>query len=108
MATFLFSKRLRGHFSMVDVQNATLAGGVAVGSTCNMMIHPGCVRTVPAIPPNESTDVFACMDSVALCIGLLAGTISTAGFARLQPFLAEAMDLQVSLQLYIYIYNPCT
>lgn len=32
--------------------------------------------------------------SVALCIGLLAGTISTAGFARLQPLLAEAVDLQ--------------
>lgn len=44
VATFLLSKRLRGHFSMVDVQNATLAGGVAVGSTCNMDIHPGCVR----------------------------------------------------------------
>lgn len=43
VATFLLSKRLRGHFSMVDVQNATLAGGVAVGSTCNMDIHPGCV-----------------------------------------------------------------
>lgn len=43
VATFLLSKRLRGHFSMVDVQNATLAGGVAVGSTCNMMLHPGFV-----------------------------------------------------------------
>jgi hypothetical protein len=50
VATFLCSKRLRGHFSMVDVQNATLAGGVAVGSTCNMMIHPGCVACPPGGP----------------------------------------------------------
>lgn len=40
VATFAFSKMLRGHFDMVDIQNATLAGGVAVGATCNMMLHP--------------------------------------------------------------------
>lgn len=25
---------------MVHVQNSTLAGGVAVGSVCNLMLHP--------------------------------------------------------------------
>lgn len=38
------SRLLReNRFSMEDVQNATLAGGVAVGSTCTMELGPGYV-----------------------------------------------------------------
>ncbi|GAB5036731.1 ammonium transporter 1 [Nannochloropsis oceanica] len=53
LATFLFSKCLRGHFSMVDVQNATLAGGVAVGSTCNMNLGPGGALSVGLVSGRE-------------------------------------------------------
>ena len=44
MATFVFSKLLRGQLSILDVQNATLAGGVAMGAACDKMIHPGSVN----------------------------------------------------------------
>jgi len=42
ISAFIMSSILRPHnkFSMVDIQNATLAGGVAVGSTADMMIRP--------------------------------------------------------------------
>jgi len=42
ISSFIVSSILRPHnkFSMVDIQNATLAGGVAVGSTADMMIQP--------------------------------------------------------------------
>jgi len=47
---------------MVDIQNATLAGGVAIGSCADMPIGP----------------------AAALAIGCLAGSVSTYGFARIQ------------------------
>jgi ammonium transporter Rh len=50
-------------FRPVDIQNATLAGGVAIGATCNLTMGP-------ADP---------------LIIGLLAGILSTIGFNRIQP-----------------------
>lgn len=43
---------------MVHVQNSTLAGGVAVGSVVNLLIHP----------------------IGALIIGVLAGTLSVLGY----------------------------
>lgn len=46
---------------MVHVQNSTLAGGVAVGSICNMLIGP----------------------HGALLIGLIAGIISVVGYRYL-------------------------
>ena len=52
---------------MAHVQNATLAGGVAIGTSCNMMVYPG----------------------GALAIGMVAGTLSTFGFAKIQGFLGE-------------------
>merc|ERR1719436_766824 len=70
--SFLVSHILNeGKFNMVDVQNAVLAGGVAVGTSCDMDIGP-----------------FG-----ALVIGTVAGIISTLSFNRLQPFLEEKVGL---------------
>lgn len=40
MAAMYFSILLNGKFSMEDIQNATLAGGVAVGSSADLVIQP--------------------------------------------------------------------
>jgi ammonium transporter Rh len=61
LITYFVSLLLRGKVSTTDIANATLAGGVAIGSTCNL--------TTPGI---------------AFTIGLMAGAISTFGFAVLQ------------------------
>jgi ammonium transporter Rh len=61
IATYVASVQLRGKISAADIANATLAGGVAIGSTCDQ-----------AIPV------------VAFIIGILAGVISTCGFAIFQ------------------------
>ncbi|XP_020600999.1 ammonium transporter Rh type A-like isoform X2 [Orbicella faveolata] len=53
--------------SMVHIQNATLAGGVAVGTASNMSISPW----------------------GALLIGCSAGALSTVGYAYLTPFLTK-------------------
>jgi len=67
----VWSQRIRGKFKMVDIQNATLAGGVAVGATANLMIRPW----------------------GALLIGSLAGTVSVLGFAFVQAFLERTVGL---------------
>lgn len=56
---------------MVDVQNATLAGGVAVGAVANLPIRPW----------------------GAFLVGSTAGTISAIGFAVIQPILEDAIGL---------------
>ncbi|MCF7847265.1 MAG: hypothetical protein K9M45_00330 [Kiritimatiellales bacterium] len=61
LATYFVSLVLRRKVSVADIANATLAGGVAIGSTCD--------RTIPAI---------------AFAIGIGAGSISTFGFAVIQ------------------------
>ena len=61
LATYFASIFLRGKISAADIANAALAGGVAIGSTCDI-----------ASPTASFT------------IGLIAGTISTFGFAVLQ------------------------
>lgn len=58
-------------FNMVDIQNATLAGGVAVGSAADMVIHP----------------------AFALFIGALAGTISVLGFSKIQGFVENKVGV---------------
>lgn len=50
-----------------DIQNATLAGGVAVGASANFLLSP----------------------TGALGVGCLAGLISSVGFIKLQPVLEE-------------------
>merc|ERR1719486_791328 len=67
VVTFAMSGILRhGHkFDMVDIQNATLAGGVAVGSASDLVIEPW----------------------AAILIGLVAGMLSVVGYTKLQPWL---------------------
>lgn len=66
LATYVASVKLRGKISAADIANATLAGGVAIGSTCDL-----------ASPP------------AAFTIGILAGAISTFGFAVIQGKLTD-------------------
>ncbi len=61
LATYLFSVRLRKKISVADIANAALAGGVAIGSTC---AHANYIE--------------------AGIIGMLAGGLSTIGFAIIQ------------------------
>ena len=73
VAAFLASYTLRRdrRFNMVDVQNATLAGGVAMGACCDMLILPGS----------------------AMGIGAIAGVVSVVGFVHVQPWLEEKIGL---------------
>ncbi|XP_069706919.1 ammonium transporter Rh type A [Phaenicophaeus curvirostris] len=74
VVTFALSSLVdqRGKFSMVLIQNATLAGGVAVGTCADMPIPPFC----------------------AMCIGSLAAIISVLGYHYLTPFLASKLNIQ--------------
>lgn len=66
LATFLFSRLIRGKIEIEDIANAALAGGVAIGSTCDVAT-PG----------------------MALLIGLCAGALSTVGYALIAPKLEK-------------------
>ncbi len=61
IATYFASVLLRGKISATDIANAALAGGVAIGSTCDLA---------------SFTEAFI--------VGILAGALSTFGFAVLQ------------------------
>ena len=65
MSAFAMSKFFRKRFNMVDIQNATLAGGVAIGSSADLVIGP----------------------SFSLLIGMIAGIMSTTGYQKIQPYL---------------------
>ena len=68
IVAFYISQRVRGgHFDAVDIQNATLAGGVAMGTSAMNPIHP-----------------FG-----ALLLGGVAGAVSTLGFKFLLLRLEE-------------------
>jgi ammonium transporter Rh len=62
LATYFVSVSLRHKICISDIANASLAGGVAIGATCASANHP-----------------------TAFLIGILAGTLSTFGFAIIQP-----------------------
>jgi ammonium transporter Rh len=69
VVTYIASVVLReGKISIADVANASLAGGVAIGSTCDTADH-----------------------QTALLIGMLAGAVSTFGFAIIQNRLQSAI-----------------
>lgn len=67
IAAFCFSILIRNKLNMDDVLNATLAGGVAIGSASSLITNP----------------------AGALAIGLIAGTISTFGYAKLSERLTR-------------------
>jgi ammonium transporter Rh len=71
LATFLASTLLRkGRPSFADMANAALAGGVAVGATCNV-IGP----------------------AAAFVVGILAGTLCTVGYVVIQPRVDAALKI---------------
>jgi ammonium transporter Rh len=76
VATFFVSRVFRhnGKFEMEDIQNATLAGGVAIGATADMLVTPG----------------------GAMTIGLISGIISALGFRYLTPLLEKRLHLHDS------------
>lgn len=73
VGTFVMSSLLNttAKFRPVDIQNATLAAGVAIGTACSLTLRP----------------------SDPMIIGLVAGMVSTFGFARLTPFLEARIGL---------------
>lgn len=62
LATYIFTKAIRGKIEIEDIANAALAGGVAIGSACSM-VTPGS----------------------AMLIGIAAGALSTTGYAIIAP-----------------------
>ncbi|KAL0879052.1 hypothetical protein ABMA27_004017 [Loxostege sticticalis] len=70
VTTFIISSavsKYHGRLDMVHIQNSTLAGGVAVGSVCNMHIGPG----------------------GAIAVGIGAGLLSVLGYRYLTPKLTK-------------------
>lgn len=70
LATFVTSVSIRKKISIADIANAALAGGVAIGSTCDTATH-----------------------SMAMVIGLMAGVLSTVGFAIIQAKQQKLMKI---------------
>lgn len=67
LASYWFRRERK--FNMVDIQNATLAGGVAMGTCCDMVIGPG-----PAV-----------------LIGAISGVLSVVGYVYVQPYLESSI-----------------
>lgn len=61
LGCFVVTSTLRDRFSMEDILNASLAGGVIIGAPCGLALNP----------------------AASLAIGFLAGILSTVCFARL-------------------------
>jgi len=76
LCSFAFSAMVNKHdkVEMEHVQNATLAGGVAVGTTADMMIEPW----------------------GAMAIGVAASLISVIGFKYLTPFIDHKLKMRDS------------
>jgi ammonium transporter Rh len=70
LATYFVSVGLRHKICISDIANASLAGGVAIGATCASANHP-----------------------TSFLIGILAGTLSTFGFAVIQPKIEKAFRM---------------
>ena len=72
-SSFIVSQLLnkRGKFEMVHVQNATLAGGVAIGNAANFVVG-----------------IWG-----ASLVGFLAGCISVVGYVYIQPFILKRLRI---------------
>ncbi len=70
LATYIFSISLRKKVSIADIANAALAGGVAIGSSCVVSSH-----------------------TMAAIIGIMAGGVSTLGFAVIQSHQQKWMKI---------------
>jgi ammonium transporter Rh len=69
--TYVFSTIFRkGKPSIADIANASLAGGVSIGATCNLVSAP-----------------------TAFLIGILAGGICVIGYAFIQPILQKYLKI---------------
>lgn len=73
LSAFVASAWLREgkKFDMVDIQNATLAGGVAVGSASDLVIGP----------------------YGGMLTGIIGGLLSVVGYTYIQPFLSSKLGL---------------
>jgi ammonium transporter Rh len=60
-----------GKLDMEIILNATLAGGVSIGSSADFIKHP----------------------AIAMSIGLIGGMLSSFGFKKIGPFLADKIGL---------------
>jgi ammonium transporter Rh len=74
ITTFLVSQLVtkRRTFDMVHIANSTLAGGVAIGTTANVVLSPG----------------------HALVLGSIAGVLSVVGYEYLTPLLDRKLKIQ--------------
>jgi ammonium transporter Rh len=70
LTTYLVSVSIRKKISIADIANAALAGGVAIGSTCMDASH-----------------------TLAVIIGVMAGGLSTFGFAIIQSRQQKLMKI---------------
>uniref|UniRef100_A0A0K0DPM2 Ammonium_transp domain-containing protein n=1 Tax=Angiostrongylus cantonensis TaxID=6313 RepID=A0A0K0DPM2_ANGCA len=73
IVTFLVSQATDRHkkFDMVHIANSTLAGGVAIGTIANVVLHP----------------------LHALIVGVIAGFLSVLGFKYITPFLSSRVGI---------------
>uniref|UniRef100_A0AC34R4U2 Ammonium transporter AmtB-like domain-containing protein n=1 Tax=Panagrolaimus sp. JU765 TaxID=591449 RepID=A0AC34R4U2_9BILA len=74
ITTFLVSQLVHKHkhFDMVHIANSTLAGGVAIGTTANVVLSP----------------------FHALALGTIAGILSVVGFQYITPMLDKKFKIQ--------------
>lgn len=85
VVTFALSSAInKRKFTMEDIQNATIAGGVAIGAACNML-----------------TNVWG-----AAAVGFVAGAISTLGFNYASAFLKRKIGLSDTCGIFNLHFMP--
>jgi len=70
LSTYIFSVAIRKKIAIGDVANASLAGGVAIGATCNLVGPIG-----------------------AFVIGILAGALCVIGYTKIQPAMQKKFKI---------------